>query len=97
MFKQSGHDCRDFPPVKQQGFCGRHCIQADRNGVLQAFRIDPELQRHIFDEVRCLAPGDRVTNHLSQKLAVLMLRYDSREQMAAITPRLHQLAQAVVA
>lgn len=90
---ECGMDTAEFPKAQQQGFVGRHCIMASRNGIVRNVRIAAELQPCICDQLLWWTPGYRIDNHLVQKLGILQLQYESLQQMLLMTQRINDLVQ----
>jgi len=90
---ECGMDTSGFPHARQQGFVGRHCIMAPRNGTVRNVRIAPELHPCICSQMAWWKPGDRIENHLVQKLGILQLQYHSQQQMMAMTHNINSLVQ----
>lgn len=88
---ECGHDCQDFPVgVKQEGFCGRHCIMGPKNGVVANVLISEEIKNNIYDSFLWWHEGDTIDNYLVDKLGVVFLKYDSMAEMMAKATRLNE-------
>ena len=92
----TGRSVTAHPIRKQEGFFGRHCIMADRNGIVREYRLASEIRRNIVSEHRAIAEGQRVQNHLHQKLAVLILKFESLKEAEDKVPRLHALCSVEI-
>jgi len=77
----AGMDCSNFPTLTQKGFCGRYCIMAPKNGIVKNVIIDEHLRGSIYDQIVWWQKGYVIERYLSQKLGVLLLKYDSMEEM----------------
>lgn len=93
---ETGIDCSDFPFVKQQGFCGRHCIMSSKNGVVKNVIIDDSLKKNIVDSFVWWKKGDKINNFLTDKLGVLILKYNSHEEMLKKTNNINNLVKVDV-
>ena len=91
-----GHDGNAFPNSVQNGFGGRHCLQANRNGIIKSYEISDELRQYITEEYTILKPGGVVTDYLYQKLVVIILQFPDLETRNQITKNLANLAKVVV-
>jgi hypothetical protein len=94
---EAGLSCKDFPTVKQSGFCGRHCVMSDRNGTICNVHISDEIKPYLFDSIFWWKTGDVIDNYLLQKVGVVFLKYDSRSEMLEITKRLPELISIEIA
>lgn len=88
---EAGQDCSDFPGVEQKGYCGRHCIMAPRNGTIRQIVIDPRIEANIYDRLIWSGRGDRINNYLEDKTGIVMLKYNSMDEMLEKSAQLHQL------
>jgi len=93
---ETGMDCSDFPLVQQQGFCGRHCLMADKNGILDNIIVSPEIQKNIFSELLWWNKNDIITDYMQQKFGIYVLRYDSKQEMVDKTKRITELIKVCV-
>lgn len=88
---ETGMDCSDFPDVTQKGYCGRHCIMAPRNGTIQEIMIDQQIEGNIYNRLIWSGKGDRINNYLADKTGVVLLKYDSMDEMLHKTGRINKL------
>lgn len=93
---ETGMDCSAFPAIKQSGFHGRHCIMAGANGVVENIVIDPEIKPNIVGKYLLSGAGSRINNYLTDKLGVLFLSYESRQEMLDKTQRINQLVRVEI-
>ncbi len=87
---ETGMDCSDFPVVSQKGFCGRHCIMSTRNGMIKNIIIDKKIEDNIYDKLIWLQAGDLINNYLADKAGVVLLKYDSMNEMLDKTKSINQ-------
>lgn len=77
-----GLDCSGIrasePPMK---YCGHFGVMADCNGVLKSWSIPPEIESHLFKKTIMLQPGERIENHMNERIAYLYYTYDNLEEM----------------
>ncbi|MBN1470526.1 MAG: ATP-grasp domain-containing protein [Syntrophaceae bacterium] len=88
---EAGMDCSGFPAVSQKGFCGRHCIMSPKNGIIKNVIIDKQIEGNIYDKLIWLRKSYRINNYLTDKAGVVLLKYDSMDEMLDKTARIHQL------
>lgn len=87
----SGDDLSDIRQSPARGAFMRHCIMADRPGVLQTIKFDPVLDGKIVDSMTWYEPGMVVEDHLVQKFGIVFVAFDSAAEMAELAPRMQQL------
>ncbi len=90
---ETGLGCRDFPPARQTGFFGRHCVFARKDGVFAGIRIVPELHGNVIDRFEVMRDGDLIDDSRTSRLAaVLFLEYGSADEMIRKSARMNDLA-----
>ena len=77
----------------QNKFCGRHCIMAEQNGVVEGVVIEDELKGNIYKELLWWKKGDIVENYFLDKLGILFLEYESEKEMLDKTARIAELVK----
>lgn len=88
---ECGFNCKSLIPSEQTGFGGRHCIMAQKNGVIENIQISDELKPFIVEEYMWWEQGQIIDNFLSQKFGVLILEYPDRRTMESITKQINNL------
>lgn len=93
---ETGADCSTFPELKQQGFCGRHCVMSDRDGTIKNVFIDDRIKPHIFDQLWWWSEDDKIDCHIEQKLGVIFLKYKSEEEMLSLSQKLTDYVKVIL-
>jgi biotin carboxylase len=88
---ETGMDCSGFPKVSQKGYCGRHCIMSPTNGIIKNIVIDKQIEGNIYDRLIWSGKGDRINNYLADKTGIVLLKYDSMDEMLDKTERITNL------
>lgn len=97
VMSECGYDAAVFAERgEQKCCCGRHCIMAEKNGIVRDVIIDPEIRDHIYQDITWWKPGDRIENYLVEKLGILFMEYASEQEMAEKIARIRQLVRVVV-
>ena len=91
----SGEDCSDIVHQNVKGYFLRHCVMADRNGIVFDVEIAPEVQSNIIDRMMWWKPGDVVNNYLTQKLGIVFLKFGSMDEMLNRTANMHRFIRPV--
>ena len=65
----------------EPAFIARHCIMAERNGVVRGVRIDPRLEPRMVERMLWWSEGREITRHLSEKLGIVFMRFDDLDEM----------------
>lgn len=94
---ESGYDCSNFPRnLEQKGFCGRHCIMASKNGIVDNVIINKKIHDNIFDKLIWWKKGDIIDNFMSQKLGIVFLKYETMDEMIAKTNMINDLIKVEI-
>lgn len=80
----------------QEKYCGRHCIMAEKNGVVRDVVIDPAIRDNIYRDVLWWKPGDRIENYLADKLGILFMEYGSEQEMTEKIAQIRQLVRVII-
>lgn len=88
-----GMDCSEFPKKMQKGFCGRHCIMGNKNGIIKNIKISDKIKNNIYDKIWWWNPGYEIKNFMVDKLGILFLKYDSEEEMLNKSEHINELVQ----
>lgn len=81
---------------EQKIYCGRHCVMAEKNGVVRDVVIDPAIKKNIYQDLLWWKPGDRIDNYLVDKLGILFLEYESEREMVEKIANIKNLVRVVV-
>ena len=77
-----GFDLTDFPKsVPQKGYWAYRALIAKENGRFQGVNIHPEIQGHIYEKKMVRDIGYQITNHKSEPMGFLFLRFETYEEM----------------
>lgn len=72
-------------------FCTRHVVMASRNGIFKRVTFADEIKDNVFDKFMILNAGSRITDFMTQKIGIVFLRYDSKEESDDKNRRIHEL------
>ena len=79
---ETGMDCSGLKWVKPMAKgCGHHGIMATRNGVVKGYEIDPDIEKHIFQKIEILRPGEALNDYMNERVAYIYYTYDNRDEM----------------
>lgn len=77
-----GLDCSHFPvDIQQHGFWAYRTIMGTQNGVVKSLVVPDDLRKYIFDECILWRSGDYIKDYMSEPLAFLFFKFDSKEEM----------------
>ena len=77
-----GLDCSHFPVyIQQHGFWAYRTIMGTQNGVVKSLVVPDDLRKYIFDECILWRSGDYIKDYMSEPLAFLFFKFDSKEEM----------------
>lgn len=72
-------------------YVGHHGIMANHEGVVDGYDIDPSVEEHVFKKIEILHPGDKITDHLNQRVAYIYYAYSDRDEMIDTVSRINDL------
>lgn len=85
----------DISQIKQT-LCGRHCIMADKNGILQSISISPDLDKHIYKKIIWMKPGERITNYKIEKCGIVFYEFYDRDDMLRKVTKIKDLVRVEI-
>jgi len=77
--------------INPKGFFTRHCIMAEKKGIVSNVSFDYSIKDKIIDSFLWWKQGDYIDDILTEKLGIVFLRFDSMEEMLRITENLPKL------
>lgn len=80
-----------IPEAPKYKYCGHHGIMATKNGILKDYTINESIEKHIFQKIEILSPGDAINDYLNERVAYIYYSYDNREEMDAAVNVLNDL------
>nr|VFJ68725.1 MAG: Biotin carboxylase [Candidatus Kentron sp. FW] len=84
----AGMDCGGLTEIAPRGFYTRHCVMAPAPGRVRDITIEPSMEARIIDRLMWWKKGDIVEDHLTQKLGIVFLTFDSMAEMLGETERM---------
>jgi len=76
-----GLDISDLKQYEQSGFYSRHCIMADKRGIIKDILIDSAIKDNIIDKFMWWSKGDKIEDIMTYKAGIVFLKYSSEEEM----------------
>ena len=67
--------------VPKAKYCGHHGIMATRNGIVKGYSIDPSIEKHIFQKIEMIKPGERLNDYMNERIAYIWYTYEDRDEM----------------
>lgn len=62
-------------------YCGHYGIMVDRNGILKSWDVPVSIKKHIIKEFVMKNIGDRIEDHMNERVAFLHFEYNSYDEM----------------
>lgn len=62
-------------------YCGHYGVMVNRNGILKSWNIPESIKKHIVKEFVMKETGDRIEDHMNERIAFLHFEYDSYDEM----------------
>jgi hypothetical protein len=92
----AGIPTNDLAMKGPEGFCTRHVMMADRNGVFDGITYDESIRGNIIEDLMVLKQGDEIKNAFAQKVGIVFLKYDSKDEMNNKNSKIHELVKVHV-
>lgn len=85
-----------FSLQKHNGYFMRHCIMAEKSGILDEIVYNKSIVNNIFDEFVWWHSGQHIIDHLTEKFGIVFLQFDSEQEMCEKANVMHKLIRAQV-
>ena len=89
-----GLDCSGLHQKKVDGYYLRHCVMASQEGVIENVIISPSIEKNIIHKMMWWQEGDKVTDHLVDKLGIVFLQFDSQDELLTMSENMQNLILA---
>lgn len=96
VMAETGMDISGIADVPTQGFWLRHCIMADREGIVRDVTFAPEIQKNIVEKFLWYKPGEQITDKFLYKAGIVFFKFDTLAEMQDKTARMTELAKIIV-
>ena len=96
VMAETGMDISGIANVPTQGFWLRHCIMADREGIVRDVTFAPEIQKNIVEKFLWYKPGESISDKLLYKAGIVFFKFDTLAEMQDKTARMTELAKIIV-
>lgn len=80
-----GMDCSGASHREPQGYWAENCIMADRNGLVKSMALDEKIKHRVVESMIWGDKDYRIDNCMVDKLGVLLMRFDSYEEMISVS------------
>ena len=86
-----GENLEDSYNLDKQIFCARHCMMANRNGVLKDIRFDESIAENLTEIFWLNDKGAKVEDFMTFKAGIAFLKFDSYDEMIYKSSRMQKL------
>jgi biotin carboxylase len=76
--------------IYPQGFYARHCISSLKKGYISKLTFDKEITDLIIEEFRLWTADSYVENYVSQKAAILFMKFKKMDEMKYISANINE-------
>lgn len=74
----------------------RHCVMADREGIVKDVEFSDAIQRNIIEKFMWFKPGEQITDKMYYKAGIVFLRFETLEEMQQKTAEMTKLIKVIV-
>jgi biotin carboxylase len=92
----AGMKIDDLAPKPASGHFTRHVIMGDRNGTFSDIKIGEALKGNIIDRLSIFSKGGKVSDFMTQRLGVVIIKYGSQREADDKNGRIQELIKAEV-
>lgn len=84
-------DLADMTQVFPEKCCTRHCVMTDKNGIVKDIIFDKLIKDNIIEKFMWWRKGDIVSDFMIQKFGIVVLKYNSVEEMNKKNKKINKL------
>jgi biotin carboxylase len=77
----------------QNKICGRHCVMAEREGIISNVLISEHLKPYIYKKVMWWKPGMVIKNHQVDKAGIIFYEFPDRDTMKECIGKIKELVR----
>lgn len=92
----TGEKIHDLNQKKVKGYFLRHCVMADRNGVLRDIQFSIDIVHNIIDKEMFWERGLKVSDYLTQKFGVVFMKFNSMNEMLEKSKKMQSYIKPIV-
>jgi biotin carboxylase len=92
----TGQGIQDVTQEGVKGYYLRHCVMADRNGMLSDIQFSTEIEHNIVDKVMFWEEGLCVDDYLTQKFGIVFMKFDSMDEMSEKSTNMQKYIKPIV-
>jgi len=92
----TGQDCSALTQKDVNGFYLRHCVMANKTGMLRDIEFNHEIENNILHKFMWWKKGDMVDSFLTDKFGIVFLQFSTIDEMIDKTNRMHELIKVHV-
>lgn len=74
----------------------RHCVMADREGIVKDVEFSDAIQRNIIEKFMWFKPSEQITDKMYYKAGIVFLRFETLEEMQQKTAEMTKLIKVIV-
>ncbi|MBT3033377.1 MAG: ATP-grasp domain-containing protein [Candidatus Thiodiazotropha sp. (ex Lucina pensylvanica)] len=79
-----------------KGYFLRHCIMANRNGVLRDIQFSAEIRDNIIDKEMFWEQGLKVNDYLTQKFGIVFMKFNSMDEMLDMSKKMQCYIKPII-
>jgi hypothetical protein len=86
-----GDDCSALFHSEPKGYFAEHCIMSAQAGEVRGIRFNESIEENIIEKLIWRGEGDVIENELVDKLGIVLMKFDSFEEMWTKMERMDQI------
>jgi biotin carboxylase len=86
-----GDDCGSLSQSEPEGYFAEHCIMAAHAGRVKEIRFNESIENKILEKIIWGQKGDVIKDELAEKLGIVLMKFDSFDEMWTKMERMDQI------
>lgn len=96
FIEESAAEIRRHNRYEHSPYWLRHCVMADREGIVKDVEFSDAIQRNIIEKFMWFKPGEQITDKMYYKAGIVFLRFETLEEMQQKTAEMTKLIKVIV-
>lgn len=92
----AGMDIKDLAQKSPDSYYTRHVIMGYKEGIFKNVIFDESIKDNVIDEFMIINEGDEIKDVMTQRVGIVFLRYDSREEIDEKNAKIHELIRVKI-
>ena len=97
VMSELGMDCSTLQATQERHKnVGHHGVMSKCNGIFKSMSIAPELEKHIFQRIDMIQPGEEISDYMNERISYLYYCFEDREELLEMVEKMNDLIKVEV-